>query len=85
MAVEDNKTAGVKIIIGPHAGACGLLGVTIRGSEVPGVKKVVIDREYFEKEKRRCKKLNGGKIGCPLCTADPNCASSVAKFCPFEE
>jgi hypothetical protein len=85
MAVENNQTVGVKIIIGPQAGACGLLGVTICGSEYPDIEKVVIGREYFEKEKRCCKKLNGEKGGCSLCTADPDNPSSVAKFCPFSE
>ena len=85
MAVENHQTAGVKIIIGPQAGARGLLGVTIVGSEGLGSEKIVLDREYFEKEKKRCKKLNGEKECCALCTADPNCATSVAKFCPFEK
>ena len=85
MKVENNQTVGVKIIIGQQAGACGLPGVKIVGSENPGCEKVVIDREFFEKEKIRCKKLNGEKESCALCTADPSCATSIAKFCPFEE
>ena len=85
MAVENNITLGVKIIIGPQAGACGLPGVTICGSKDSVFEKIVVDREYFEKEKKRCNKLNGNKEGCPLCAADPNCPSSVKNYCPFSE
>jgi hypothetical protein len=85
MAVENKKTVGVKIIIGPQAGACRLTGVTICGCEDPDIEKIVINREYFEKEKGRCKKLNPSPGGCCLCTADPTNPGSVAKFCPFIE